>query len=658
LKTSQTRKPSPRALAPLACAALFLAAVALDCRAQQPATSNTQTTQAASASAAGDTTARAADANKSARAADYITGRVVGEGGEPLGGVNVYANPRSSAPVPGTRHVAVADDDGAFRIRGLEPGIYTVSAFMPGYVPEPDPVTGRVGGEYKPGDSASVRLVRGGVITGTITDAQAQPVVAVGVRAFRVRDLDGRAVPPYSIGGSMGRTDDRGVYRLYGLLPGVYVVVAGGGATNFGIVMPYQTDVPVFYPSSTRDTAAEVTVRAGQESAGVDIRYREEQGHRVTGRVEFAVPPTEANAATGLTLSYASSGMVAGSAFLSPSAPDNSFSFDSVGDGDYDLQATGGGRDGLTSAAPPLRVSVRGADVVGLRVMLTPLASASGTVLVERASQEVRARAECKDARAPLPPQETLVAVAFDRPASARPQPIPRVSPTREAEPDEAGAFTLRSLEPGRYHLIARPFDENLYVRSIDVPAATPNAQRDAATPNAQRGDSAPARQQRAPAPSAAAQSQSAGAQAARALLDLKSGQQLKGINVRLSEGAAAFSGRVVAAEGAPAPPYASLRVHLLPAEREHAEDALRFFETTANADGSFSFKSLPPGRYLLLARPAADPTDALPRPAAWDADARAKLRAEAEAAGTTIELQPCQRTNDFALRFPPSAPK
>jgi protocatechuate 3,4-dioxygenase beta subunit len=659
LKTSQTSQTPSRALALLACAALFFAVSVLDCRAQQPATtSNTQTTQAASANAAGDSTARAADANKSARAADYITGRVVGEGGEPLGGVNVYASPRS-LPVPGTRHVAVADDDGAFRIRGLEPGIYTISAYVPGYVPEPDPLTGRVGGEYKPGDSANVRLVRGGVITGTITDAQGQAVVAIGVRAFRVRDLDGRAPLPYFNYDRTGRTDDRGVYRLYGLLPGVYVVVAGGAAANnFGVVTPYQTDVPTFYPSSTRDTAAEITVRAGQESAGVDIRYREEQGHRVTGRVEFAAPLTEANGATSITLSYASSGMTAGSAFVNPATSDNSFSFEAIGDGDYDLQATGGGRDGLPSAAPPLRVTVRGADVVGLRVRLTPLASASGTVLIERADQEVRARAECKDMRAPLPPQETLVVAAFDRPASARPQPIPRVSPTREAEPDEAGAFTLRSLEPGRYHLIARPFDENLYVRSIDVPAATPNAQRDAATSNARRGDAAPARQQRAPAPSAAAQPQSSGEQAARALLDLKPGQQTGGINVRLSEGAAGLSGRVAAAEGAPAPPYASLRVHLLPAEREHAEDALRFFETTTNADGSFSFKNLPPGRYLLLARPAADPTDAVPRPAAWDADTRAKLRAEAEAAGTTVELQPCQRTTDFTIRFPPSAPK
>src|SRR5205085_2313157 len=96
------------------------------------------------------------------------------------------------------------------------------------------------------------------------------------------------------------------------------------------------------------------------------------------------------------------------------------------------------------------------------------------------------------------------------------------------------------------------------------------------------------------------------------------------------------------------------LRVHLLPAEREHADDVLRFFETTPGADGAFLFKNLPPGRYLLLARLAADANDATPRPASWDADARARLRREAEAANTTVELQPCQRATDFALRFPP----
>ena len=86
--------------------------------------------------------------------------------------------------------------------------------------------------------------------------------------------------------------------------------------------------------------------------------------------------------------------------------------------------------------------------------------------------------------------------------------------------------------------------------------------------------------------------------------------------------------------------------------------DALRLFETTPGADGAFSFKNLPPGRYLLLARVTSDATDAAPRPASWDTDSRTRLRREAEAANTTVELQPCQRATDFTLRFPPPAPK
>jgi protocatechuate 3,4-dioxygenase beta subunit len=662
LKSSRTTLKSSRAtacaLALAVCAALSFAARGARAQQQQtviitevgppaPAVQQTpgpQTTQAASARPARDD-----GAAKATRGPDSISGRVMGEGGEPLGGVSVYANPRSFAPISRSQHMAVADDDGGFRIRGLEPGIYNINVFVPGYVPEPDPVTGRVGGEYRPGDTATVRLVKGGVITGTATDAQGQPVVALGVRAFRVRDLDGHAAPPSAVYVGNGKTDDRGIYRIFGLQPGIYVVVAGGPNPGFGYVTPYQADPPTFYPSSTRDTAAEVIVRAGQESAGVDIRYREEQAHRVTGRIEFSSPPTDGSNATGLTLSYASSGLMAGVTYVNPLAPDASFSFDAIADGDYDLQATIGGRDGLTSAATPQRVTVRGADVTGLRVRLTPLASASGTILVERASEAARARAECKDATASLPPQETLVTATSDRPASARGEPPSRISPSRETTPDAAGAFTLRSLEAGRYRLAVRPFDENLYVRSIELPAATSNTQRAASAAR----PSAPA--QTANAQTANAQTQAA---PARGVLDLRASQQLSGITVRLTEGAASISGHVVAAEGAQTPPYASLRVHLLPAEREHSDDPLRFFETTPGSDGSFSFKNLPPGRYLLLARPSADTTDATPRPAAWDSASRAKLRADAEAANTTVELQPCQRTTDFTLRFPPPAPK
>jgi hypothetical protein len=70
-------------------------------------------------------------------------------------------------------------------------------------------------------------MIKGGVITGKVVTADNDPVVAVRVRALRIRDLNGRR--PARLELSPDRlTDDRGIYRIFGLLPGTYLVYAGG----------------------------------------------------------------------------------------------------------------------------------------------------------------------------------------------------------------------------------------------------------------------------------------------------------------------------------------------------------------------------------------------------------------------------------------------
>jgi hypothetical protein len=510
---------------------------------------------------------------------------------------------------------------------------------MPGYVTETDATTGGLFPTYRPGETAVVRMTKGGVITGTVTTQQGEPVVAVSVRAVRVRDLDGHTprVGGFASAGE-DRTDDRGVYRIYGLQPGLYVVYAGpGSGTIFGLVTGFAGDAPTFYPSGTRDTAAEVSVRAGQETQGIDIRYREEQGRRVTGTVE-APDPASGEFGVSVMLTYAASGMPAGGvavgANVGANSPARSFSIEGVADGDYDVQAILGGREGLTSVSVPQRISVRGSDVTGLRLTLKPMASVSGTVVIEPAAAAEAGSEACKAVRARPLPQETLVMLAPDRPRET----AARIFSRLDAAPDSSGAFSLRPLEPERYHLSIRLFDEALYVRAIQLPgSAAPAPTPRAASANAQRAATAVANA------------------ALRDFLDLKPGQQLSGVGVRLAEGAASFGGHLVAAEGTPAPPFSQLRVHLVPQERERADDPLRFYETGAGPDGAFSFKNLAPGRYLLVALADADAGERASRPAAWDADARARLRREAESANTPVELQPCQRTSDFTLRFPPS---
>ena len=93
--------------------------------------------------------------------------------------------------------------------------------------------------------------------------------------------------------------------------------------------------------------------------------------------------------------------------------------------------------------------------------------------------------------------------------------------------------------------------------------------------------------------------------------------------------------------------------MYLVPADRELANNVLRYSETFVKSDGSFALENLAPGRYFILSRVEA-PTepDTLPRPMAWDAAARAKLRRDAEAANTIIELKPCQQVADYELKI------
>src|SRR6266850_4196722 len=212
-----------------------------------------------------------------------ITGRVVNSAGEPLWGAVVYA---SSLGTSTRSHGATLDSNGEFKIDGLEAGLYRVSAGAPGYIPASQSSPTDSQSYYHIGDSVTLRLIKGGVITGTVTGPKG-PLIAVGVYAIRVRDEADKPLTP-SMGLRERSTDDRGVYRLYGLLPGAYLISAA--KPRIGLVAPsaYDNDTPTYFPSSTRDTASEVVVREGEEITA-DIQYRAEPGHAISGKVAGVV---------------------------------------------------------------------------------------------------------------------------------------------------------------------------------------------------------------------------------------------------------------------------------------------------------------------------------------------------------------------------------
>ena len=113
-----------------------------------------------------------------------------------------------------------------------------------------------------------------------------EPMIAVRVRATMVRDAKGQIQRTPNVRGF--RTTDRRSRHLSNLRTRTGNLSRQRWWIQFpSYVRHYETDIPTFAPSSTRDTAAEVSVRSG-EDVTVDIRYRGEPGHSISGTVKVS----------------------------------------------------------------------------------------------------------------------------------------------------------------------------------------------------------------------------------------------------------------------------------------------------------------------------------------------------------------------------------
>jgi Carboxypeptidase regulatory-like domain len=530
-----------------------------------------------------------------------IEGKVVNENGHAMSGAMVAIRAVNSSTFGRT---TTSDAGGNFNLNGLERGLYMVTANAPAYTtaPSSDPNNPTY---YRIGDSVRVELIRGGAITGTVTNSQGEPMIAVRVRAILIRNAKGE--PPLNPGfGQEQSTDDRGIYRIYGLAPGTYLVSAGG--TGFGTAFnPFDLDIPTFAPSSTRDNAAEITVRSG-EDANADIRYRGEPGHSISGTVKLS-----GNSNATLTLTLAGSTVPIAITFQFPGV--RGFALNGLVDGEYELVA----QEVVTSqqsttpafyASEPKRITIKGADVSGIEMVPKPLASISGRIAFEKSKA-----AECAGKRSPVL-SETIVQLRRpEKDPDKQDSPLMRTF-AGSASPETNGAFTVRSVRPGRYQFDPLFYARYWYLQSMSMSSAGVKPQK---------------------------------IDAAATWTTVKAGEQLSNLTITLAEGAASIRGRIPLAEGA-APPAA---LYLLPSEPDRADDVLRFFVTDFAVDGTFAFNNLPPGKYLALTQPSADAQTATPiklrQPEA--ASARAKLRRVAETKKIEIELKPCQNLTDYQLK-------
>jgi len=570
-----------------------------------------------------------------------ITGRVIGPDGQPAPDAQVFA--RQISEKPRSLEWEATDDEGNFKLSGLSPGAYILNAQAPGYV------AADVSAEYaihRIGENVTISLVKGGVITGRVTDEAGEPIVGVSVFSNRLRDLEGKSggLLGESFGARVGKTDDRGIYRIYGLPPGVYIVGIAKGGGYLPDDAQFWFDAPTYYPSATRDTAVEITLRSGEEVSGIDIRHRGARGRIVSGTVSGEIESSSPARYFWVGLKGLGAGRFEAGSNVSNSS---GFAIYGVPDDEYELMATSMGADYEMSRSASRRVSVKGADVSGIELKLAPHGSIAGRIVIEpsnppkrcaikndaaenQSSDQVREKA----GRRPVVEEITLRA--------DRDEPNQLTQRSRFSwfdmygrAPNEKGEFALKSLEAGSYRIVANLPDDGWRIRAI--------TQSIAGTSRPSAGATGAAGTAKSPV------------DASRNGITIKPGEKLSGVEVIVAEDAATLNGRVVPAKDGVKMP-SSLRAHLVPAEAASADDLIRYDETDVRGDGSFEFKHIAPGKYLLHARRIAEKetNDDQVRPAAWDAIERAKLRREAINAKNEIELQPCGRVKDYALRFNP----
>ena len=216
-----------------------------------------------------------------------ISGKVTIEG-KPAPGVTVRIQKSDEQWDTNKPPATVTTDaDGIFKLEKLLAAQYIITPSVPGYYNPQKKNEWQEGitinlsdGEQASGQDFALK--RGAVVTGRLFDANGRAIIE-------------QQVVLKKIGGSKAQTiqctelsDDRGVYRCYGLEPGKYIVGAGTDPKENNVVMiGARSYVRAWYPGVAQEeqsTPVEATIE--KEASGIDLKLeRKKKGFKVIGRV-------------------------------------------------------------------------------------------------------------------------------------------------------------------------------------------------------------------------------------------------------------------------------------------------------------------------------------------------------------------------------------
>jgi protocatechuate 3,4-dioxygenase beta subunit len=276
------------------------------------------------------------------------------------------------------------DESGKYIFSKIAAGSYQIGLWSPLYAPTEDTISRHLAKQILLEDGENVTdvdlsLVRGGAVTGKITDIEGRPLVDKHVLLIQV-DAQNRPALSYRYLRSQLDSDDRGIYRVYGVPPGRYLVSAGDDKGKYS---------RTFYPGVTDyKQAAVIEVTDGGETNGIDIKFNPPfKTYAITGR---AVDAETGEPVAKVMIFKEPYGPGGGQSGFYPISTNGEFQLEGLKAGKYGLTA-GGGPGGAAISygySEEILVDVLDKDVTGVEIRVKRGVSLSGVAVIEGVSDQ------------------------------------------------------------------------------------------------------------------------------------------------------------------------------------------------------------------------------------------------------------------------------
>ena len=487
---------------------------------------------------------------KVAKGTASVKGKVVtADAGRPMRRVQISL---SSPGLSESRSMSTTAQ-GIYEFKELPAGRYTITATREGFI--------RLQyGQRRPGepgrplqladgqrvDNADFSLPRTGSISGRITDELGDPLPGVSIYPAQWKYFRGkRRMVPVPGGTSFNRTDDTGQFRITGLEPGDYFVLATTRTT--WTVDDKPTERIGFLPTYAGGTAnpaeaMRIKVNMGQEAPTGDFAMVPGRVASISGTATYSSGLPMSGESINMTQEFAGPGSSSqfGMAGAKVNA-DGSFTIKNIPPGEYRLSLRGPGDKERPPEGVTMTVSVAGEDLVGVMLVGGSGGSVSGRIVSDTGGavpvpESSRMRVNAR----PVDPTSTYSSFDNDN-----------------GRVKDDGAFEVTNVY-GQNRLNVSPLPSGWVVRAIEH----------------------------------------GGKDYADVPIDLRGGTRLDGVSVVLSKTLPRVQGTLADEQGKPV----EGSVLLFPEEASKwGEDARLVRSTRPDLAGAFEFRNVIPGSYLIV---------------------------------------------------------